>query len=284
MKILTKLIKFILITIFAVSIIYIGITQVVSSTILKKEYIINKLEETNFFNETYKLVESNFEKYIYQSGLDEEVLEKICTEEKVKKDIELILSNIYDGTNKQIDTTEISQNLNTNIDKFNIKNNKNKEAIEQFVKHICDEYVDTLIHTQYENKINKGYNQINNIVSKSQKAFIGVLIVDLIIIIVINIRKISKILQDLGISLLVVGSFELITHKIITTKVNIEGIKIFNDAFSETIVSIIQEVLEKVVTLGRYAIILSIILIVLYAVISAIQITKEKEEKQTTDN
>ena len=46
-------------------------------TMLNKTYILQKLDETNFYSETYKIVESNFENYISQSGLDEEVLENI---------------------------------------------------------------------------------------------------------------------------------------------------------------------------------------------------------------
>ena len=72
-----------------------GVMTIVFSTILDKNYVMQKLEETNFYADTYELVESNFENYIYQSGLDEEVLKNICTEEKVKKDINIMLSNIY---------------------------------------------------------------------------------------------------------------------------------------------------------------------------------------------
>ena len=121
MKVLINLLKFIFITILTICLIALGAITIASSTVLNKNYVMQKLEETDFQSGTYKLVESNFEKYIYQSGLDEEVLKSICTEDKVKNDIDLMLSNIYDGTNKTIDTTEISTNLNQNIDKLGIK-------------------------------------------------------------------------------------------------------------------------------------------------------------------
>ena len=70
MKAIFNIIKFILITILVICLISIGVITIVSSTILNKEYITNKLEETNFYEETYELVKSNFENYIYQSGLD----------------------------------------------------------------------------------------------------------------------------------------------------------------------------------------------------------------------
>ena len=143
MKVIINLLKFISITILTICLIALGAITIASSTVLDKNYVMQKLEETDFYSGTYKLVESNFENYIYQSGLDEEVLKSICTEDKVKNDINLMLSNIYDGTNKTIDTTEISTNLNANIDKLGIKTKQNEKAINEFVNHICKEYTDT---------------------------------------------------------------------------------------------------------------------------------------------
>ena len=91
MKVLTNLLKFMVITILTISMVILGFISISFSTILNKNYIIQKLEETDFYSEMYKLVESNFENYIYQSGLDEEVLQNICTEEMVKNDINAML-------------------------------------------------------------------------------------------------------------------------------------------------------------------------------------------------
>ena len=127
MKVITNIIKFIVLTILTLCIVSVGIITIVSSTILDQSYIMQKLEETNFYSDTYELVKSNFENYIYQSGLDEEVLNDICTKEKVKQDLNLILTNIYQGTDKKIDTTEIADKLNANIDKLDIRNSKNSK-------------------------------------------------------------------------------------------------------------------------------------------------------------
>ena len=280
MKIIAKIIKFILITILVICIIALGMIKIVSSTILEKAYITQKLEETNFYTETYELVKSNFENYIYQSGLDEEVLENICTEEKVKNDINQIISNIYEGTDIKIDTTEISDNLNANIDKLNIKNNKNKNAIDQFVKHITDEYTNTILHTQYEDEINSAYGKISNLIEKVNIAVIITIIVDAIIIILFNIKKISRNLQDAGIALLASSSFTLIACNIVQSKVNIAGIKVFNDSFSEVIVTVLQEIMEKINAYGITMLIVAIILIAIYIVTILMQKTKEESTEK----
>lgn len=286
MKVLINIIKFISITILAICMISLGILTIVSSAILNEEYIISKLEETNFYDGTYELVKSNFEKYIYQSGLEEEVLNDICTEKKLKEDINTIISNLYRGTNKKIDTTEISEKLNENIEKSGVKRtSKNSKAIDEFVKHICDEYTDTLIHTKYESKINSNYKEIVNIINKGYNIISIALVVDIIILIAINNKKVSKDLQGIGIALFSTGTFELIVANIITSKVNIAGIKIFNDVFSKTIVTIIQEIISKIISLGVGTIIIAMIFIAIYAIIAAVKANKttkkhNKEEMQ----
>ena len=217
MKVLVNLLKFIFIMILTVAIIGVGLVTLAFSTVLNKDYVVQKLEETDFYAGTYKLVEANFENYIYQSGLDEEVLKEICSQDKVKKDINIMLNNIYSGTNQSIDTTEISEKLNANIDKSGIKNKQNESAINEFVKHICQEYTDTLVHSKYETEINRMYNKINTMLNKVYNVLLIVLVVDLILIIIINRKKISKDIQALGIALMSASIFQIVACQIITT-------------------------------------------------------------------
>ena len=275
MKVLKNLLKFIFITILTICMISLGIITIAFSTILDKNYVMQKLEETNFYADTYKLVESNFENYIYQSGLDEEALKNICTEEKVKQDINIMLSNIYDGTNQEIDTTEIANNLNSNIDQLGIKNKQNESAIQQFVTHICDEYTDTLVHTKYETQINDIYKKAIEALDQIYEIILIVLAVDIIAIIAINNKKISKDIQHLGIALFATSAFELSVWQIITSKIDIQGIKIFNDVFSKSIVTIIQGIMNQIASLALGTLVISVIFIAIYAIIVANKQVKE---------
>lgn len=278
MKVLKNLLKFIFITILTICMISLGIITITFSTILDKNFVIQKLEETDFYADTYKLVKSNFENYIYQSGLDEEVLNNICTEEKVKQDINIMLSNIYNGTNQEIDTTEIANNLNANIDKSGVKNKQNESAIQQFVAHICDEYTNTLVHTKYETQINNMYQKATEALNQIYEIILIVLAVDIIAIIAINNKKISKDLQHLGIALFATSTFELSVWQIITSKIDIQGIKIFNDVFSKSIVTIIQEILNQVASLALGTLVISIIFIAIYVAISVNKKSTKKDE------
>lgn len=278
MKVLINLLKFIFITILTICLIALGAITIASSTVLDKNYVIQKLEETDFYSGTYKLVESNFEKYIYQSGLDEDVLKSICTEDKVKNDINLMLSNIYDGTNKTIDTAEISTNLNTNIDKLGIKTKQNEKAINEFVTHICNEYTDTLVHSKYENQINNVYKKVINNLNKVYNAILIVTVVDLILILVINNKKVSKDLQDFGIAMMATSIFGIAGCQIVQAKVNIQGIKIFNDVFSNSLVTIVQDVFNKFTSLSVGMLVIAIVVVGIYVAIVVSKKTKENIE------
>lgn len=277
MEILKNLLKFIFIAILTMCMISIGMISIVFSTVFNKDYIMQKLEETNFYSGIYELVKSNFENYIYQSGLDEEVLDDICTEEKIKQDIQIMLSNIYNGTNQKIDTTEIADKLNSNIEKLGVKNRQNENAIQQFVTHICDEYTNTLIHTKYENKINEIYKRGTEILNKIYKIILVVFVIDIIVIIIINNKKISKDIQHIGIALLATSIFELSVWKIINLKVDIHGIKIFNDVFSKSVVVIIENTLGQVASLALGTIVIGVIFITIYAARETYKSLKQKE-------
>ena len=281
MKVLTNIIKFILVSILTICLIAIGMITIVYSTILDKTYITSKLEETNFYQETYELVKSNFENYIYQSGLDEEVLNDICSQEKVKNDINIIISNIYSGTKGKIDTSEIAENLNANINKLGIKNSQNQKAIDQFVDQICNEYTETIIHTNYENKLNSEYIKIVDKIVKLNNVVVVATIVVIILLIIMKIigAMASKLIQDFGIALFATGAFNLTACSIVMSKVNIEGIKIFNDTFSKAVVTIITEVITRIMSLGIGTMAIAIALIVAYAMVKV----NKKNKEETTD-
>ncbi len=267
MKIIINILKFIIMVILTVCLLFVGIKNVVTSTMLNKTYILQKLDETNFYSETYKIVESNFENYISQSGLDEEVLENICTEDKVKKDINIIISNIYDGTNEEIDTTEIAEKLNSNIDKQNVRTSKNSNAIDEFVNHICESYRDSIINTKYDKTINNLYEKILGGLEKVNKIVIIISIIDIVLLAVLNIKNISKILANFAETTFATSLLQFVFIIIIKTKVDISNIKAFNDAFSKTIVAIIKNILNQINILGIVMLFISIIFTVIYEII-----------------
>lgn len=277
MKVGKKILNFIFVLVIALSFTFIGVKSVVFKTIFNKEYVLEQMENNNFYSETYKLVESGFENYIGQSGLDEEVIKNICTEDKIKNDINIILSNIYEGTNEKIDTSEISNNLNSNIDKENVRTSSNSKAIDEFVEHICQSYKDTIISTNYENTINEKYSKITQKITKVQNILIIAIIISIIGVIALNVKDILKLLFWTESAILSSAVMQLAITTVIKSKVNIDGIKIFNDAFSNIVVTIIKDILSKINIIAGKFIIVYFILVVIYAIII---LSQKKEENQ----
>lgn len=277
MKVGKKILNFIFVLVIALSFTFIGVKSVVFKTIFNKEYVLEQMENNNFYSETYKLVESGFENYIGQSGLDEEVIKNICTEDKIKNDINIILSNIYEGTNEKIDTSEISNNLNSNIDKENVRTSSNSKAIDEFVEHICQSYKDTIISTSYENTINEKYSKITQKITKVQNILIIAIIISIIGVIALNVKDILKLLFWTESAVLSSAVMQLAITTVIKSKVNIDEIKIFNDAFSNIVVTIIKDILSKINIIAGKFIIVYFILVVIYAIII---LSQKKEENQ----
>ena len=177
-----------------------------------------------------------------------------------------------DGTNdwyysKKIDTSEISNNLNSNIDKENVRTSSNSKAIDEFVEHICQSYKDTIISTSYENTINEKYSKITQKITKVQNILIIAIIISIIGVIALNVKDILKLLFWTESAVLSSAVMQLAITTVIKSKVNIDGIKIFNDAFSNIVVTIIKDILSKINIIAGKFIIVYFILVVIYAII-----------------
>ena len=248
MKSVKMIIRIIVAFIIAVSTILFLVVNLASSTILSESYVFAKLEEHDYYNKIYDAVKSNFENYISQSGLDESVLENVVSIEKVKKDTQIIIGNIYDGTSDKIDTQEIKDNLNSNIEKSLGTNlvNAQKDAINTFIEKICDEYTSTISHYKYEEQINSVYQRINMKIDMAKKALLVIIAANIIILFILSTRRIYKAFVMTGISAVTSGIFFIAVNIFINIKVKVHTILILNDTISEVLRSILGELLNNI--------------------------------------
>lgn len=278
MKVVLNIIKFILALILTVCIIAFIIVNVASSTILSKEFVLQKLDETNYYANIYTAVKSDFENYIYQSGLDESVLENIVPAEKIENDTKIIINNIYDGTNEEVDVTEIETNLKTNIE--NSLDHKlsatQQRTVDEFIKRITEQYKDTITKTSYENSINNMLEKAKNIVDKLQKVSIIGIAVSVLVIIILSIKDFMAGLMLTGSALMSSGVFYILVNILINSKVKIQNITILNDAISITLRDIISTILSNLTNIGIALSIIGFIIIIVFAIIKSIK--KEKSE------
>lgn len=263
---MNKLLKYIFAIILYLSLTIVVLINILNSTILSKEYILNKLEESNYYNNIYTEVENNFENYIYQSGLDPIVLENIVSRDKIKEDTNIIISNIYDGNNKGIDLEVIRNNLSTNIDKSledRYLSEENKKAINKFIDIIINEYEDTIMNTDYSSKINTGISSINNKINMINIIMIILVIISILSLILLNIKKKRRKLSIFGIPLLALGLLLITIYLYIILNIDINNIVILNDAISIAVHYILNGIVVKFLINGSIFTILGILIIII---------------------
>lgn len=281
-----RILQYIVATILALAILALIIINILTSSILSKEYVLGKLQEQNYYEKTYNEVESNFENYINQSGLDEEVLKDIVTKEKIQKDTKIIINNIYNCMDEKIDTEEIKDNLNKNIN--NSLNRKTtateKKAIDTFVETICSEYETTISHTNYEKKINSALNQINKYIDLANKALLVVIGVSVLLLILLTIRRIYRILARIGTAFVIDGILLILAKIYISSKINISTIILLNSGISDVLQSILNEILGKILYAGSILLSLGIILTIIYGIIKGVRKAKREKEQYTPED
>lgn len=279
MNTVIKIIRFILLIVLTVSIIALVFINIASSTILNKEYILGKMDETFYYMDIREELESNFENYVGQSGLDEEVFHNIITEEKIKEDTGIILSNIYDGTSQEISTEELEQNLRTNIDNYldTRLTATQQRMVDEYVKTISNLYLDMMSHTSYENSIYNALTKVNSYLELANKILIITIAVSALLIIISDYKKIIKALSHLGIGLFASGIFGLIVDIYINTKIRIDNIVILNDAISEVIRNVLNSIFLTLRNQGILLLVIGIIMIIAGNVIQT-YLNKRNEE------
>lgn len=281
MKIAKNILRYIITIILSLSIICLVLVNIASSTVLNENYILDKLEKTSYYSKIYEEAKSNFENYIYQSGLDESVLENVITQEKVENDTKKVISNIFNGLEETVDTQEIKDKLNENIKasvgELNITQQK---AVDTLIEKICEEYTDTISHFSYEKQIFNIYQQALKYIQLAQKVTLIAIGICVILLILINLRRIYKIFVFIGIALTSSGIFFIITNGIINAKVKIQTITILNDAVSYTLRDVLSSILQTINQYGIILLIAGIILVIIANLIHNIfkaKYTKENE-------
>ena len=253
MKKVKKTVRFLIETIISTAIVGLVLVVLLDSTILNERYVLTTFEKTNYYSKIHNLVESNFKNYIQQSGLQEEILNNIVSEEKIKDDTKKIVVNLYDVFYEEVTTTEIRDNLKRNIYE-SLENRKlteeEKNAIEGFIDEICNEYTATLSYVIYSKEINENFTKIMKYIKIVKKGLIILIGVLAIVTVLLNKKKFYRMVTDLAITLVSSGVILIVFYSYINLNLNIKYINILNDAISDIIRNILGYIVNSILTAG----------------------------------
>ena len=271
-KVVETIIKIILVAVLFVCIFTFGILNILSKTILSQEYTLEMLEKSNYYANIYTQIKSDFRNYIYQSGLDETVIEDIITPEEVKEDSKKIITGLYNGLHEEINTEKVAERLNANIDKSlegRKIDSKTREQINIFVEQITTQYKETMTKTEYEKQIYNAYDKVEKIVNLGKN--VTIILSAILVILTTYFRKLFKNVAYVGTSLLSTGIAYIIVESYITKKVQIENLTILNDAITLLLREYILSIMEKIATYGYVLLGIGLALIVIGSLIHGLQ-------------
>lgn len=287
MKNIKTVINYIIVILLTLAIVGLAGIKIASSTILSEAYVFKMLEKSNYYDSLHDNLISNFEKYIAQSGLDETVLDGIATKEDIRKATETILANMYEGTNKEIDTNVIRENLVANINRslegITITENM-QTAINTFVDTIVEEYRVTMSQTKYEAQINDMYKKADKLIQIGQIATAIAIIVLIILLAVLNYKRFYRGISLFGVAIMSSGAFLAITNLIVNLKVNVQHIKVLNDSISIAVCSIIENILQIILQTGIILTCIGFVIIITGNCIRAAKYHTQKKGKKEWKN
>ena len=221
----------------------------VRATVLNTSNVKNKIAQANYYDEVYGIIVSSCENYIMQSGFENSILVDVISKVNVEKDIEAVIDYVYEGKEYNIQTADIKAKLNENIEKYIEVNNyavseENKKSIEQF---------ETTIENTYRRNIEYSSDMVNEIASYVKKAkgmCTGLTIVSAIVSIALFVVIYRLCKPAVGIGMLATGALFIFLKCCSGVNVAVNNILIMNKSFSDTIISIVNNLLQNLCTIG----------------------------------
>ena len=254
MKVLKGLINIFIAFIMVIIVIIILGKNLMSNKFLNKNYLLSKMEEMQVYLQISRDVKSGFENYIYQSGLPENTIDNLYTDEMIKSDTNSIVDYIYDGTEIKLSDDIVKANLEKKISEYlesqGLKiNNQGRKNIEEFEDLIINEYKTNINVDEYNSSL-KIYPTIHEVIQKLKDIdkkinYIPVIILVFLlsVLIVINKNNLLVALQYISISSLSIGVLLKMAVSLIFKNFDIDNFVLFSTSMTNLIINIIKEIL-----------------------------------------
>lgn len=249
MRNVKTILRYILSIILTIAIIIFIIANVAKTTILDKNYVLSKLDETSYYVKIYGYIKENFKNYIQQSGFEESILDDVISEEQVRLDTQKVITNIYNNVNEEITAEELKTKLSENIKKATINmilTTEQQNAIDGFINDLTNEYLIGIAHFDFEKTIYNAFDKAKDMAELGNKISLVIIPVAVIALLAISTNRIYKFFVFIGIACTSSGLFFEIINIYINSNIKVQTITILNDAFSFTL----REILDS--TLGMF--------------------------------
>lgn len=239
--------------------------NIIENKFLNKEYVFSKMEEIQFYEQVSREVQSGFEKYIYQSGLPEDTIKNLFTDELLRKDINILIDCFYEGTDISLSHEEVRKTLDTKIQEYLKSQNKELDVegqknIKKFEELIIKEYTENVnVSTTLYTKGHKVIVKVEEIVNKIGNWPKIVLMALILLVILINIKDLLVALNFLSISSLSIGILLKLGVSLIFTNIDFDNLLILAKSVSNLGANIAKENLYMISDVGNIFIVCGLV-------------------------
>ena len=223
-----------------------------SQTVLQKEYVLAKVEEVGYEEKIQTDLKNGFENYQYQSGLPASVFENLYTRSSLQADIYCVVNAIYENEEVQINSEEVRNKLEANIQQYLSENQivlkeaelQNIQDFENIIVNVYENRVNSV--ADYVDTIQKVLQKVKEIAKIAQICLIVALAVFLLIGLVAQMREPSEFVNQLAIALLSSGVILILLQKVIHQEIDIQHILLLNQSFSDFVKYILFDLMNEI--------------------------------------
>ena len=264
-KIISYIISFILVIFLEIII----ICSILNLTLLNKNYVIKQINKNNYYSKLSETINEKFKNHIMQSGMEDEIFKDIYTKDDLQNDFEKVLNKIYENKEIKIDTKEIKEKLNTNIEKYAQEHNiqitvSNREQINTFENTIINEYTSSI---QYSNSILDTLAKKMPLIKTQINLYLEISTITAIILIgiliLLNKKDKIKAIAYIGTALIATGGIIIVVLVYEKINLNLENSIIFDKTLSVLTKSIVRDIITKLFIIGGVNIIAGTIIAVM---------------------
>ena len=263
MKIIRKIISYILAIILVTLMSATIILSIVNAVVFSKPNVKKQMQKVDYYTEINNIIKESANNYIMQSGFDESIMDNVISKEKINNDIDKVINAIYEGEEVEISTDEIKNSLDKNVQQYIAQNNYKVDA--QTQKDI--EKFEDKIESIYANSITYSKSSIKKVVKyfKMVKRMTRVaLIASSILLIIFAIITYKTNRATFGISLLATGIICIFIKCYSSINIAVNNILMVNKTFSNLMINIINQVIQYVFIGGIILAVLGIALIIIF--------------------
>lgn len=256
-KILSYYISMIILSIMTL---ILSLITLLKYTVMNEEYLLKQLEKNNYYEKLHKSIKQEMSYYIIQSGLTDEVLNDIYSEEMIETEVKNIIINYYNNKELKVDTQKVSDNLNKNIQNYLLKNNivaDDQEALDRFVEEMVKIYDQEIKISNAIEKTQDKFIQLDNLIDK---LFIILIITIPLLGIILHIfyKRIIFTIPTISTSILLFLGTYLFFHRI-----DVKNILFWNENVSEIIKSVLWSIKDYITKEAIILLIIGVIAFVL---------------------